>query len=117
LCPYRDGAASGLRLLAPDREGIARADEIMSELDCRADCRRILTAGDECSGRSGLTDDQREALITAFEKGYYDVPRDATAVDIAADLGISHQALSERLRRAHNRLVKTELIVNKEEQS
>ena len=104
-----------LRLLAPDREGIAKADEIMNDLDCGADCQQILTAGNEYSTRSGLTTEQREALVTAFEKGYYNVPRDATATDVADDLDISHQALSERLRRAHRHLVETELIVSEDE--
>ena len=105
-----------LRLLAPDREGIARAHEIMGDLDCEADCRSISTADGGCSSRSGLTTEQREALVTAFEEGYYNVPRDATATDIADELGISHQALSERFRRAYHQLLKAELIVNEEEQ-
>jgi predicted DNA binding protein len=103
-----------LCLLAPDREGIARAHEIMDDLDCEADCRSVSTVDSERSSRSGLTIEQREALVTAFEMGYYNVPRDATANDIAADLGISHQALSERLRRANHQLVETELVVSEE---
>ena len=47
-----------LRLLTPDREGIARADEIMDDLDCEADCRSITPADGERSTRYGLTDDQ-----------------------------------------------------------
>ena len=103
-----------LRLLAPDREGIAGAHEIMGDLDCGADCRSISTVDSERSNGSGLTAEQHEALVTASEEGYYDIPRNATATDVADGLGISHQALSERLRRAHHQLVKTELIVDRE---
>jgi len=58
----------------------------------------------------GLTAQQRETLLRAYERGYYDVPRDVTAVDLAGDMGISDQSLSERLRRAHARLVEYALL-------
>lgn len=53
----------------------------------------------------GLTPEQRETLLRAHEAGYYHVPREVTAVDLAEEMGISDQSLSERLRRAHARLV------------
>ena len=100
-----------LRLLTPDREGIARADEIMDDLDCKADCRRITLADGDRSNRSGLTDNQRETLVKAFEMGYYNIPPDVSAKELANDLGISHQALSERFRRAYSQLVKSEFAI------
>jgi len=48
----------------------------------------------------GLTEPQREALVLAVERGYYDIPRDCTTVDLAEELDISDQAVTERLRRA-----------------
>lgn len=47
----------------------------------------------------GLTDAQREALCLAVENGYYDIPRQCSTSDLAAELGVSGQAVSERLRR------------------
>ncbi|WP_227378576.1 helix-turn-helix domain-containing protein [Haladaptatus halobius] len=35
----------------------------------------------------------------------YSIPRDATANDLAEELGVTHQALSERLRRVHGNLI------------
>lgn len=58
----------------------------------------------------GLTGHQRETLLEAYEAGYYDVPREVTAVDLAGEMGISDQSLSERLRRAHARLVEDALL-------
>jgi predicted DNA binding protein len=55
--------------------------------------------------RVGLTDCQQMALQVAAERGYYTVPRETTADELAEEFGISHQALSERLRRAHGNLV------------
>ena len=52
-----------------------------------------------------LTDCQREALLTALEMGYFDVPRTATLDEIGDELGVSAPAVSERLRRAHATLI------------
>lgn len=57
----------------------------------------------------GLTDDQYETLVLALEEGFYDVPRETTTVELAEELDISDQSLSERLRRAHATLVENTL--------
>ena len=57
-----------------------------------------------------LTDTQREALVAAFEHGYYDSPRQATLTEVAADLDITQQSLSSRLRRGTRRLVAATLV-------
>ena len=89
-----------LQLLASERNQIAKAHEIMVELGCNPECRHVSTLDGETS-QSGLTDEQQEALVRAFETGYYSIPRDVTSKELAGELGISHQALSERLRQAH----------------
>ncbi|QLG27411.1 helix-turn-helix domain-containing protein [Halorarum halophilum] len=58
----------------------------------------------------GLTDGQREAMILAYDRGYYNSPRDTTLAEIADDLGISQQALGARLRRGNRRLIEQALI-------
>lgn len=57
-----------------------------------------------------LTDGQREALVMAYSSGYFDSPRDATQADLAAELGITRQAVSSRLQRGMRRLVASSLI-------
>jgi predicted DNA binding protein len=47
-----------------------------------------------------LTDRQREVVVTATELGYYDVPRDATVADVAAELDITDSTVSAHLRKA-----------------
>lgn len=59
-----------------------------------------------------LTDPQREALELAFERGYFDSPRATSLEDLADELGISQQALSSRLRRAHRRLIAGTLVTD-----
>jgi hypothetical protein len=51
-----------------------------------------------------LSQEQLTTLQTAHRLGYFDVPRRASAEDIATELGIAQSTLSERLRLAENRL-------------
>lgn len=53
----------------------------------------------------GPTDRQYEALRLAVENGYYDIPRTASLRELGAELDVSHQAVSYRLRRGIKRLV------------
>jgi len=53
----------------------------------------------------GLTEPQLEALTLAVRTGYYDIPRGCTTKELADELGISDQAVTERLRRAIAALV------------
>lgn len=49
--------------------------------------------------RAGLTLVQRETLRCALEAGYFDVPRGITLSDIAREKEVSDNAVSQRLRR------------------
>jgi predicted DNA binding protein len=57
-----------------------------------------------------LTEKQREALILAFEHGYFDSPRKTTLREIADELDITQQSLSSRLRRGNRRLIEEALF-------
>lgn len=52
-----------------------------------------------------LTDRQREVLETAFELGYFDVPRAASTDDVAAALDIDDSTVAEHLQRAEHNLL------------
>ena len=45
-----------------------------------------------------LTDTQREALVLAYERGYFESPREVTLEALGEELGISQQAFGSRLR-------------------
>lgn len=66
--------------------------------------------GSGANGQYGLTDAQREALLLAYERGYFGVTRDASLEEIAGELSISRQALAGRLRRGHERLIANTLL-------
>lgn len=51
-----------------------------------------------------VTDRQEDSLRTAVEMGYFALPREADAADVAAELGISKSAFLERLRRAEREI-------------
>lgn len=59
---------------------------------------------DPVAARWDITPAQEAALRAAVEAGYFEVPREVTASDVAADLDISKSAFLERLRRGQNRL-------------
>ncbi len=59
-----------------------------------------------------LTEPQREALVLAYERGYFDSPRKASLEEIADEFGITQQSLSSRLRRGHRRLIRATLITS-----
>lgn len=62
-----------------------------------------------------LTETQREALMLAYERGYFDSPRETSLEELAAELGITQQSLSSRLRRGHRRLIGGALIAQSPE--
>lgn len=45
-----------------------------------------------------LTDTQQEALVLAYERGYFESPREVTLEALGEELGISQQAVGSRLR-------------------
>lgn len=65
---------------------------------------------DRRRNRYDLTEKQREALVLAYERGYFNSPRERAMADVAAELGISQQALASRLRRGNRRLIEQSLV-------
>lgn len=59
---------------------------------------------------AALTNPQLEALQRAVEAGYYDIPRRISTSELAAEFGISDQALTERLRRGIVTLARHTLV-------
>jgi len=66
---------------------------------------RLTQDGESAPPGDGLTDRQHEALRIAYERGYFDIPRQASLEDVAEELGITPSSVSERLRRAQTQLI------------
>lgn len=60
------------------------------------------------AGRS-MTDPQRELVEYAYDEGYFNVPRAVTLAELGDRLGISDQAVNERLRRGLQTLIASTL--------
>ncbi|MDL5360892.1 helix-turn-helix domain-containing protein [Halalkalicoccus sp. NIPERK01] len=98
------------RVLFPERETASRAHERAEDAGIELDITHVASVEANRTRRYGLTEDQRTTLLAAIERGYYDIPRTVTMGEFASELDISHQALSERLRRAHRTLVESTLL-------
>ena len=68
------------------------------------DLQRKYNPDDTDLDTMGLTPTQRETLRMAFEGGYFSIPRRTNLTELAAQLDISDQAASERLRRGQARI-------------
>jgi predicted DNA binding protein/putative methionine-R-sulfoxide reductase with GAF domain len=53
---------------------------------------------------SELTDRQREVLVTAYESGFFESPRETTGAELADLLGVSQPTVTHHLREAQRRL-------------
>lgn len=85
---------------ADDRRDIATFRERCQELGISVTLTKLQALTSIDSGTEpALTDDQQEALVLAYERGYFNTPRDVTMADIGDELGISQQAVASRLRR------------------
>jgi predicted DNA binding protein len=57
-----------------------------------------------------LTDRQLEVLKTAYNMGFYDVPREASIEDIAAEVGLNSGTVSEHLQRAERNILSQQFM-------
>lgn len=96
-----------VRLLFADRENLTDFFEQCREnLDYSITLVRVFDRSNPATyGEYDLTEEQRNALLIALEEGYFEVPKEGDVEDIAEELGISPQAVSQRLRRGYGNLV------------
>jgi predicted DNA binding protein len=80
------------------------------DIGCQLRQVYAITEGADPNREFGLTDAQYEAVTAAVDGGYFEVPREMTFADLAADLGISQQAVSERVRRGVRKVLYRSLV-------
>lgn len=94
------------RTRVSDRQTLAQFYESCRTYDISFQLDRIVEATPDTGDEYGLTPKQREALLAAHEAGYFDVPRTGSLEEIGAEIGVSAPSVSERLRRAQDRLIR-----------
>ncbi|SEH11072.1 Predicted DNA binding protein, contains HTH domain [Natronorubrum sediminis] len=111
-------ASSGTWLLSirfADRESVSSLYDRLDEAEITPTIVRLFDLADETHTQCGLTARQYETLVAAIDHGYFEIPREVSMQELSEELDISHQALSERLRRAYRALVTSELNVSEDE--
>ena len=89
-----------LRLLFPDRAAVSSFTDRCASDGMDPTVRAIQRTERSHGGPAyDHTRVQAETLRLAIEAGYFDVPRHATLETLADEMGVSKQAVSERLRR------------------
>lgn len=104
-----DDAIWTLRLRVHERESVSEIYEHIEAHGPHVDIVRLCALSHSTAESFGLTEEQYSAIVEAIEHGYFEIPRQISLEELAAELGISHQALSERLRRAYQTLAAKEL--------
>jgi predicted DNA binding protein len=92
------------RLQFRSRDALVEFRKACEEKDISLTLRRLYNPSIPAeNGR--LTENQHEALMTAYERGYFEVPRGVSMSDLADQFGISDSAFSQRLRRGTSALI------------
>lgn len=99
-----------LRLRFPSRAALSAFHRRCEDCGTSLSLVRVQSTADDDVDRFGLTPEQRRVLELAVERGYFSIPRECTLSEVAADLGISTQAASERLRRGADAVLRSELL-------
>ena len=89
-----------------DQPDIAAFQQRCQELDITVTLTELcaLTPVDTAA-EAGLTDTQQEALVLAYERGYFESPREVTLAELGEELGITQQAFGSRLRKGNKYVI------------
>jgi predicted DNA binding protein len=95
-----------LQIFFPDHDSVSTVYDFCEEYGIDVTLERICDMSDSYQ-QDGirLTEEQYQAISHAYEAGYYDVPRRVNQEELAESFDVSHQALSERLRRGHQTVI------------
>lgn len=106
------GADWRFRLRFPSTARLADFQRSTTDGGVALELGRVYSANGGSDPDFGLTAAQFDALVTAVETGYFHVPRGISTADLGALLGISDQAVSERIRRGIETLARNALDVS-----
>lgn len=103
-----------LRFRFSDHDDVATFYQYLTDHDVTSfsiDSIYELKNRSERGGSDDLTPEQRKALALAANRGYFESPREVTLEEIGEELGITQQAVSNRIRRAVRQVVHSALNI------
>lgn len=110
------GDTWNLKVRFADRDQLTTFHDVFSE-EGTVELDALFSPSEPYGGTFGLTPKQRDALLAAYEAGYYESPRETTASELAAEFGVSQQAFSERLQRGTAAFIENALMTGASEAS
>jgi predicted DNA binding protein len=105
------------RLRFPDHDNLSTFHNYVIERGLPVHINRTytLTEATGVGRRFGLSPEQREALLLALRKGYFETPSETGLETLADELDISRQALSNRIRRGNEKILREVLLSSGED--
>lgn len=97
------------RVRFADHDRLTAFHDALTRFDVETEVTRTYTLTRESAHRRefGLTSDQREALALAVQRGYFETPSEVSLDELADELGITKQAVSDRIRRGNHRVLQS----------
>ena len=95
-----------------DHDRLSQFHNYCTEHDIDVHIVRTYTLTDRTASvdRFGLSNEQREALVLGLQNGYFDTPSRVGLDELADELGVSQQAVSNRVRRGTKRVLAEALL-------
>lgn len=104
-CDPDIGDAAAVLSLVGRQEDIANTIREYEAAGVSPDLEKLATYEGPVQPLDELTDRQREVLETAYDEGYFEVPREATTEDVATALDVDASTVTEHLQRAERNLL------------
>jgi predicted DNA binding protein len=105
-----DGTGWTVRLQFQDREALSELWEHCKEEDITFELQRLFRDQSWVDAElAALTEPQLDAMVTAYEEGYFEEPRTSSLEELADLLDISPTAVGGRIRRGTAALIETTL--------
>lgn len=98
------------RVRGKNRQRLLEFQQIFYEQDISVELKRLYTLSEMLKTERPLTDEQRKTLIAAYERGYFDRPREVTQAELGEYFDISSQAIANRLQRGIRNLIQNTLL-------
>ena len=102
-----------VKMRFPDRSDTSALREASARHDVPLRVKRVYDLSAPKIGQYDVTPKQREMLVLALERGYFEMPREVTMEELAEEMGISTGAASERFRRGLTNLVSSTLTIGR----